>query len=211
MDDLAPIPGVMINKDPLILEANSDSTWLFKIYLRSMLNTKAVIQQERLTKDSFMWILGEIKSRFDQALVNPGEMVGSIGAQSMGEPATQMTLNTFHFAGVSAKNVTLGVPRLKEIINVAKNIKTPSMKIYLNDKDKQNERIATVIGGRIEHTTLCHVVKSSAIYYDPDPESTIVQDDIELVRLYNEVRLFETEKRRMSPWVLRFELDNDKV
>jgi DNA-directed RNA polymerase II subunit RPB1 len=65
-------------------------------------------------------------------------MVGSIGAQSMGEPATQMTLNTFHFAGVSAKNVTLGVPRLKEIINVAKNIKTPSMKIYLDDSIKQN-------------------------------------------------------------------------
>lgn len=63
-------------------------------------------------------------------------MVGSIGAQSMGEPATQMTLNTFHFAGVSAKNVTLGVPRLKEIINVAKNIKTPSMKIYLEEQYK---------------------------------------------------------------------------
>ena len=54
-------------------------------------------------------------------------MVGSIAAHSLGEPATQMTLNTFHFAGVSSKNVTLGVPRLKEIINVAKNIKTPIM------------------------------------------------------------------------------------
>jgi len=52
----------------------------------------------------------------------------------MGEPATQMTLNTFHNAGISSKNVTLGVPRLKEIINVAKNIKTPSMKIFLEKK-----------------------------------------------------------------------------
>jgi len=43
----------------------------------------------------------------------PGEMVGALAAQSLGEPATQMTLNTFHFAGVSSKNVTLGVPRLK--------------------------------------------------------------------------------------------------
>jgi len=60
-------------------------------------------------------------------LVNPGEMVGSIGAQSMGEPATQMTLNTFHLAGVGTKNVTLGVPRLKEVINVASTIKTPSL------------------------------------------------------------------------------------
>ncbi len=80
MDELAPIPGVFIKKDPLILEANKDSTWLFKIYLRQILNTKAVIMQERLSKDAFDWIIGEIKSRFDQALVNPGEMVGSIGA-----------------------------------------------------------------------------------------------------------------------------------
>jgi DNA-directed RNA polymerase II subunit RPB1 len=56
-------------------------------------------------------------------------MIGSIGAQSMGEPATQMTLNTFHAAGVASKNVTLGVPRLKEVINVAKTIKTPSVRI----------------------------------------------------------------------------------
>lgn len=47
--------------------------------------------------------------------VQPGEMVGALAAQSLGEPATQMTLNTFHFAGVSSKNVTLGVPRLKVI------------------------------------------------------------------------------------------------
>ena len=65
--------------------------------------------------------------RFDQSLSQPGEMVGSIAAHSLGEPATQMTLNTFHFAGVSSKNVTLGVPRLKEVINIAKNIKTPML------------------------------------------------------------------------------------
>lgn len=72
-------------------------------------------------------------------MVNPGEMVGSIGAQSMGEPATQMTLNTFHLAGVGTKNVTLGVPRLKEVINVASTIKTPSLQIFL----LQDEEAAT--------------------------------------------------------------------
>ena len=61
----------------------------------------------------------------------PGEMVGALGAQSLGEPATQMTLNTFHYAGVSAKNVTLGVPRLKEIINISKKPKTPSLTVFL--------------------------------------------------------------------------------
>jgi DNA-directed RNA polymerase II subunit RPB1 len=58
-------------------------------------------------------------------------MIGTVAAQSIGEPTTQMTLNTFHFAGVSAKNVTLGVPRLTEIMNIAKNIKTPSLSVHL--------------------------------------------------------------------------------
>lgn len=100
-----------------------------------------------------------------------------------------MTLNTFHFAGVSAKNVTLGVPRVKEIINVAKNIKTPSMKIYLQTKYKHNMLAATKFGGTIEHTTLSHVVKNSAIYYDPDPLKTIVKEDESLLSLYNDVPL----------------------
>jgi len=60
-------------------------------------------------------------------------MVGVLAAQSIGEPATQMTLNTFHFAGVSSMNVTLGVPRLNEIINIHKNTKTPTMRVYLKE------------------------------------------------------------------------------
>ena len=72
-------------------------------------------------------MLGEIESKFNQAQSTPGEMVGAMAAQSIGEPATQMTLNTFHFAGVSSKNVTLGVPRLKEIINISKRPKVQEM------------------------------------------------------------------------------------
>jgi DNA-directed RNA polymerase II subunit RPB1 len=96
-----------------------------------------------------------------------------------------MTLNTFHLAGVSAKNVTLGVPRLKEIINVAKNIKTPSMRIFMLPEYRENKDIAMTyaskISGNIEHTTLSSIVKSTAIYYDPDPMNTIVKDDEELL------------------------------
>ena len=60
-----------------------------------------------------------------------GSTVGAFGAQSIGEPGTQMTLKTFHFAGVASMNVTLGVPRIKEIINAAKNISTPIMRVSL--------------------------------------------------------------------------------
>lgn len=108
-------------------------------------------------------------------------MVGSIAAQSLGEPATQMTLNTFHFAGISAKNVTLGVPRFKEIINVSSNIKTPGLKVYLKQKYRKQENVVTKLGGEIEYTTLNHVVSQTGIYYDPDPERTLITADAALV------------------------------
>jgi len=69
--------------------------------------------------------------KYMKSLVNPGENVGTIAAQSVGEPSTQMTLNTFHLAGHGAGNMTLGIPRLKEILmTTPHNIKTPIMKLY---------------------------------------------------------------------------------
>jgi DNA-directed RNA polymerase II subunit RPB1 len=65
-----------------------------------------------------------------------------------------MTLNTFHSAGVGTKNVTLGVPRLKEIINVATTIKTPSLRIFLKEEFCENETEVHRVGNEIEHTTL---------------------------------------------------------
>jgi DNA-directed RNA polymerase II subunit RPB1 len=79
------------------------------------------------------------------AQVQPGEMVGALAAQSLGEPATQMTLNTFHYAGVSAKNVTLGVPRLKEIINVSKKPRTPSLTVFLTGMAAKDAERAKVL------------------------------------------------------------------
>lgn len=185
---------------------------LMKIYLKSILNSKNVIMNEKLSTSSFDWILGEIKTKFEQSLVNPGEMVGSVAAQGLGEPATQMTLNTFHFAGVSAKNVTLGVPRMKEIINVSKNIKTPSLKIFLEEKYRKREQAVTKLGGLIEYTTLQHVVSTSQIFYDPNPKQTIIKADEDLVALYNSVPVLEdNQQEQVNPWVVRFELDNERM
>ena len=70
-------------------------------------------------------------SKYRAKRIEPGSAVGAVGAQSIGEPGTQMTLKTFHFAGVASMNVTLGVPRIKEIINAAKNISTPIITAHL--------------------------------------------------------------------------------
>ncbi|EGW35786.1 DNA-directed RNA polymerase III subunit C1 [Spathaspora passalidarum NRRL Y-27907] len=90
--------------------------------------------------------------KYSRARVEPGTAVGAIGAQSIGEPGTQMTLKTFHFAGVASMNVTLGVPRIKEIINASKTISTPIINaVLVNDDD---EIAARVVKGRIEKTLL---------------------------------------------------------
>ena len=78
--------------------------------------------------------------------------MGAVGAQSIGEPGTQMTLKTFHFAGVASMNVTLGVPRIKEIINAAKAISTPIISCKLVTAD--SEASARIVKGRLEKTHL---------------------------------------------------------
>jgi len=153
--------------------------------------------------------LGEIETRFKQAQVQPGEMVGALAAQSLGEPATQMTLNTFHYAGVSAKNVTLGVPRLKEIINVSKRPKTPSLTIFLRGQAARDAEKCKDVLCRIEYTTLRRVTANTAIHYDPDPQNTVIEEDQEFVNVYYEMPDFDPT--RISPWLLRLELDRKRM
>ena len=188
-------------------EIVNDATRLFNVHLRSLLSSKKTVIKERLTEEAFEWLLGEIEARFMQARVQPGEMVGSIAAQSLGEPATQMTLNTFHFAGVSSKNVTLGVPRLKEIINVAKTIKTPTLIVYLHSSRASESDYAKDILSKLEYTTLGAVTETCAVYYDPDPVRTIIEEDSELVESYFEMPDEGIQIDKMSQWLLRIELN----
>lgn len=157
-------------------------------------------------------ILGEIESRFNAALVAPGEMVGTIAAQSIGEPATQMTLNTFHYAGVSSKNVTLGVPRLKEIINVAKNIKTPRLEVWLDAQRSSSIELAKEVQVCLEHTTLQKVTSRAEIFYDPDPRNTIIEEDADFVDTYYQLEDDNSPVvTRVSPWLLRLELNRSMM
>uniref|UniRef100_A0A6N2NI13 DNA-directed RNA polymerase subunit n=1 Tax=Salix viminalis TaxID=40686 RepID=A0A6N2NI13_SALVM len=141
------VPG----EDPLSVEAQKNATLFFGILLRSTLASKRVLQEYRLSREAFDWVIGEIESRFLQSLVAPGEMIGCVAAQSIGEPATQMTLNTFHYAGVSAKNVTL------------------------------------------------------------DPMSTLIEEDADFVKSYYEMPDEEVAPEKISPWLLRIELNREMM
>jgi RNA polymerase Rpb1, domain 6/RNA polymerase Rpb1, domain 5 len=89
---------VMVVKgdDPLSKEAQTNATLLFQILVRSKLATKRVLREHRLNEEALKWLVGSIVADFNTAVVHPGEMCGVLAAQSLGEPATQMTLNTFH-------------------------------------------------------------------------------------------------------------------
>ncbi|KAL9655009.1 hypothetical protein ABK040_008793 [Willaertia magna] len=199
---------IIKGSDKLSKEAQENSTLLFSMLLRSTFASKIVLKEMCLTKEAFDFVVGEVKLRFNFALAQPGEMVGSLAAQSIGEPATQMTLNTFHFAGVSSKNVTLGVPRLKELLNVAKNIKTPGLTIYLKPEISGDFEKAKRVQDDLEYTTLGHVTASTQIVYDPDPANSVIEEDRDFIRDIMEMPDMEIPPiDRMNPWALRFELD----
>ena len=125
-------------------------------------------------------------------------------------PATQMTLNTFHYAGVSSKNVTLGVPRLREIINVAATVKTPSLLVHLQPNVSKDADAAKTVLNKLEFTTLANVTERTEIYYDPHPEQTVVEEDREFMSFYFEIPDDDFSMDSASPWMLRFVLDRKK-
>jgi DNA-directed RNA polymerase II subunit RPB1 len=204
---------VIRGSSPLMKEAQANATLLFQCLVRSRLSCRRVIEEFKLSRSSFEWVVGEIEAQFQKSIVHPGEMVGVIAAQSIGEPATQMTLNTFHYAGVSSKNVTLGVPRLKEILNVAKNIKTPALTVYLETEIAADIEKAKVVQSAIEHTTLKNVTSSTEIFYDPDPRTTVIDEDYDTVEAYFAIPDEKVEEsiEKQSPWLLRLELDRAKM
>jgi DNA-directed RNA polymerase III subunit RPC1 len=118
--------------------------------------------------------------KYWKGIMEPGEAVGAVGAQSLSEPGTQMTLKTFHFAGVKSMNVTLGVPRLKEIINASKLISTPIIEAKLCVTDSLY--IARIAKALIEKTTLGEVCMYIKEVHSPKMSYVSIKLDTPLIR-----------------------------
>lgn len=153
---------------------------LFHLHLRQTLGSKRVLEEYKLSEYAFHHLIKEIRSKYQQALITPGEMIGVIAAQSCGEPATQMTLNTFHNAGISSKNVTLGVPRLLELLNVSRHQKNASLVIHLTPKWSHSDN-ATKAQHLIAYCTLGSITNTIQIVFDPDPHQTVVEEDEDIL------------------------------
>lgn len=191
---------------------------LFKIMYNYYLCVNELIFVKKFSRNGLTILLSTIELLYKKAIVNPGEMVGMIAAQSIGEPTTQMTLNTFHFAGVASKsNVTRGLPRVEEVLSLSNNIKNPSLTLFLKESDKFSRERSQRIMNLIEFTKIRDLVESYEICYDPDDNSTFIEEDKEMIRQY---KLFEqlfdecseniVEKESMK-WLIRFKFDKEKL
>ncbi len=113
-----------------------------------------VSKDKAITKEQLKEVADNVKQAYSRAMVEPGEAVGTVAAQSIGEPGTQMTLRTFHYAGVAELNVTLGLPRLIEIIDARKTPSAALMTIYLKEAHAKSREKARAFAQKIELTTV---------------------------------------------------------
>jgi DNA-directed RNA polymerase subunit A" len=108
------------------------------------------IKDEELEEEQLEYFLNKIYINFTNAIVETSEPVGTVAAQSIGEPGTQMTLRTFHYAGVEEFSVTQGLPRLIEIVDARRFPSTPQMEVFLEGEYKESEEKAIEVHNRIE-------------------------------------------------------------
>lgn len=187
---------------------------LFNLAFRYYLNPYLLITVHRYNKGALMFLMEQIIYKYKKSVVNPGEMVGMISAQSIGEPTTQMTLNTFHYAGVASKsNVTRGVPRMEELLSLTNNIKNPSLTIFMKKEVETNKEKTYEILTRIEHIKFKDIVNKCEIYYKPnidqDMDEPFMQYYSEITQLLAGVAEMETDK--YNSWVIRFYLDKQSM
>ena len=186
---------------------------LLKFYLYDILSPKKCTHLHKLSKDEFDEIIEYFRKTIMLAKVEGGEMVGFVGAQSIGEPVTQTNLKSFHKSG-TGKTVAGGLVRVKELLSVSRNIKTPVTNIILNDEYKNDKVIVSKIASYLKYTTLSDVVDKVDIIYDPDPygKNSIMNKD-------NVTNIFEGGQGKTGcqseihglPWIIKMTLSKEKM
>jgi DNA-directed RNA polymerase II subunit RPB1 len=170
----------LLNKnDNLLKKDDLEMKFLLQIALYEYLAPVKCIFYYKLTKDRFDEMMKDIKMSFIKSLIEPGEMVGVIAAQSIGEPTSQLTLNTKHSAG-SKSAANMGVNRILELLHYSKNPKNPQMIVYLKPEYRNDKNTVNKITSGFKHLTIRQLINSAEIYYDlglNDKQSNIIKND----------------------------------
>ena len=197
-------------------------TALFKTLYYYYLNPKDLLMIKRFNRKALIVLVDTIVMTYKNAIIAPGEMVGIIAAQSIGEPTTQMTLNTFHFAGVASKsNVTRGVPRIEEILSLSENPKNPSCTVRLFKDEESDINNAQRIMHKLEHVKLHNLVDNVKICFDPNDAETVIPDDEKLMAQFKEFETMFSEctggeeaaedSVNKSKWIIRMNMSAQEM
>lgn len=130
------------------------SEWKGRLPGTILADAKREITKRELNEKQTVKILERLKDIYDNAKIDSGESIGIVTAESFGEPGTQMTLNVFHFAGVAEVSVSQGLPRIIELFDARKAIKTPMMEVYLHPEFNQDPVKVRKIAMRIKEIKL---------------------------------------------------------
>jgi len=206
------VPAYIVEQITLLTkEPWMSSNRLFHALLRYYLAPRRCIIDYRFTKEIFDELIKEIRFRYIKSRVHPGEMVGALAAQSIGEPTTQLTLNTFHSAGTVKAGATQGVPRITELLAVSRNPKNPLNFVYLDPSVAGSLDQAIMMQRAIQKTTVRDITKHVRMYYDPFPldAKTVVSEDRELLASFQAFSVGKADC--VSPWILRLEFDDTEM
>jgi DNA-directed RNA polymerase II subunit RPB1 len=187
------IETIVMNIDYEGIRVNSSMTENMRMQFRKQL------KDIELFPSLIPIITQRIQLELIDSMVQPGEMVGSIAGQSIGAPTTQMTLNTFHFTGISSKNVTMGVPKFEELLNVTKKQKTPSCEIVFNNPPKTIKEFRAKVDGRIK----CSRFKDYVVSWDAHSFENFT------VPWWHEA--FSEINNKESCWIVSYQLDVDRI
>ncbi len=204
---------VLMKMDSNLLKKDENGfKYLLKIALYEYIGPKKCLLEYGLTKGEFDNMMDEIELSFSKSVVEPGEMVGVVAAQSIGEPTSQMTLDTKHFAGVaSGGSANMGVSRIKEILGYSKSIKTPQTTVYFNNNINTDKKKVNIITSSLKHLTIRELISSAEIIYDSN-----MNDELHKMLENDETKnpfFINNKKVELSslPFVIRLKMDIEKL
>lgn len=196
------------------LKAYNTKNRMFELLLFDKLNPVLLCKTIRITRIAFEDMIINIKKKIHGSRVDAGEMVGPVAAQSIGEISTQLTLNTFHAAGVGDKStVNQGTPRLDELIGIS-TPKQPQIILFLKKEFSKSYDAADQIRFNIEIVRVGDLIISDAIYLQPTNDfANVLEDDKEHMKIYEIFSELDPQAKTVesNPWVIRLEFNQREM
>lgn len=178
---------------------------LVELHLRWALRSSVL---RKYTLASVEACVARLEEDLRRARAAPGEAVGAIAAMSLSQNMTQLTLNTFHYAGVASQNVTLGVPRVKELVDCSRSIKTPIAFVPLRQSVQASPAATELVRACLPYLTLERVVIESKVLEDPEFFSSVLGGEDASAAADDRLYFLNGEAPAVfSPWIIRLKLD----